>query len=117
MLTHASVYSDLEAFFEIVQLCSWLDRWESEAQRGHRASQRNLPACSVLFPLLPLCQVFSILIFHVMLWCPVLDEGWVLQSACRSATPPSVTYNHVVSPLCGSVSSTAVKSKIIPSAS
>lgn len=46
ILSPASQYSELEGPFEMDQLCSWHDTWETESQRGHRAM---LTACSVLF--------------------------------------------------------------------
>lgn len=47
-LNPASPYSELQGCPEMVQLCSWLERWETEGQRGHRAMQRVLTASSVL---------------------------------------------------------------------
>ena len=46
---------------ETVQLCSWLQRWEAEAQRGHRAVRRVLAAGSGLSHccLCARCSVFS----------------------------------------------------------
>ena len=45
-----------------------VERWELEAQRGHRALHGDPTAGSVPFPLLPLGQVLSVLVFPVESW-------------------------------------------------
>lgn len=47
-LNPASPAAELQGSPEMVQLWSWLERWETEGQRGHRAMQRVLTASSVL---------------------------------------------------------------------